>query len=360
MQIKINPNLEAASTIIVGNLGYLGPVLARYLSKKNPSMRLVGFDNAYFSGCYLNPYEANDFTLEYQIYEDVRNVKSVHLTGIQNVIYLAAISNDPMGNIYETPTRDINSIAAIKFAELAKKNGVKNFIYASSCSVYGAGGDNAKNEGSPLNPLTAYAKSKIEFEENSKSLASLDFSITCLRFATACGASPRLRLDLVLNDFVASALFKKKIEILSDGTPWRPLIDVDDMCKAIAWGIDRDNILSEPHLVVNVGSDEWNYTILDIACAVESVIKNIEIKINKDAAPDKRSYKVDFSFYKSLAPLNYPHKSITNTITEVANSIQKSNFFEEDFRSSHLIRLNTLNYLRDNKKIDSDINWIMS
>ena len=359
MQTKIQQELshKRTRTMIVGNLGYIGPVLIEFLTKNKSETDLIGFDNAYFYGCLINPFNTTEQMLSLQIYEDVRNVKEEHLKGVDNVIYLAAISNDPMGNIYEIPTQEINSTAAIKFAELAKKSGAKRFVYASSCSVYGAGGNEPKNENSELNPLTAYAKSKIDFENKIKPLANNDFYITCLRFATACGASPRLRLDLVLNDFVASALLKNKIEILSDGTPWRPLIDVEDMCKAIFWAIERNDISNGSFLAINIGFNDWNYTIKDLAYAVKHILKNVDIKINPSAAPDKRSYKVDFSLYKSLAPNNQVHKSIEKTISELIKNIEDSSFITKDFRNSYLIRLNTLNYLREKNKLDSKLNW---
>jgi len=359
--MNINNQQEISSkrtrTMVVGNLGYIGPVLTKFLTANKSENDLIGFDNAYFHGCLINPFNTTDQMLSFQIYEDVRKVKTEHLIGVDNIIYLAAISNDPMGSMYEIPTQEINSIAAIKFAELAKENGAKRFIFASSCSVYGAGGDDAKTEDSELNPLTAYAKSKIDFENKIKTLASKDFYITCLRFATACGASPRLRLDLVLNDFVANALLNEKIEILSDGTPWRPLIDVEDMCKAILWAIERSDILSNFYLSVNVGFNDSNYTIRDLAYAVNGILKNINININPDALPDKRSYRVDFSLYKSLAPSNQIHKSIDKTISELIENILDSQFRMKDFRNSHLVRLNTLNYLRAKNKLDSKLNW---
>ena len=349
--------IKKTRTMIVGNLGYIGPVLTKFLSSNKTETDLIGFDTGYFYGCLINPFDTTDQLLSLQIFEDVRNVKEKHLIGVDNIIYLAAISNDPMGNLYEIPTQEINSIAAIEFAKLAKNNGAKRFIFASSCSVYGAGGDDFKTEDSELNPLTAYAKSKIDFENKIKNLANKDFYITCLRFATACGASPRLRLDLVLNDFVASALLNDQIEILSDGTPWRPLIDLEDMCKAILWAIERDDISTTFYLSVNVGFNDWNYTVKDLAYAVKKILKNIKININHEALPDKRSYRVDFSLYKSLAPNNQEYKSIDKTIYELIENILDSQFRIKDFRNSHLIRLNTLKNLRARNKIDSKLSW---
>ena len=341
--------------LIVGNLGYIGPVLTNHFKSVEPNSKLMGLDTGYFSGCLIDPYNSVDQQLNEQIYADVRQIDSVDLPEADTIIYLAAISNDPMGNVYEKPTLEVNHKAAVNLAKIYKSRGAKSFVFASSCSVYGAGGDSAKKEDDSLNPLTAYARSKIGAEIELETLGSEDFSITCLRFATACGASPRLRLDLVLNDFVASALFKKEIEILSDGMPWRPLIDVEDMCKAIVWAKDRHT--DQHFLALNVGFESWNYRIKDLAVAVSKNLKGVEIRVNPNAPPDKRSYRVDFSLYKKLAPLNQNSKSLDTSIAELIDNIRSSGFRADDFRMSHLIRLNTLKNLRDRERIDASLYW---
>jgi nucleoside-diphosphate-sugar epimerase len=343
--------------LIVGNLGYIGPVLARYWKSRQPKDRLIGLDNAYFAGCLVDPLVSTDHLVDEQRYGDVRFIDVNELPDVDHVIYLAAISNDPMGNVYEVPTAEINSESAIAFAKAAKKKGAKSFVFASSCSVYGAGGELPKTEHDPLNPLTAYARSKIECEKRLQPLADDDFSITCLRFATACGASPRLRLDLVLNDFVASALLKNEIEILSDGMPWRPLIDVEDMCRASVWAAQRVGRQGGDFLAVNVGYDEWNYRIKDLAYAVRDELTNVSVTINPQAAPDKRSYRVDFSLYRELAPENRGGKDMRTTIRELIATIQESPFRIAEFRKSHLIRLNALNQLRASGRIDDRLAW---
>ncbi len=341
--------------LIVGNLGYLGPVLTNYFKSVEPNNKLIGLDTGYFSGCLIDPYNSVDHKLNKQIYADVRKIDSVDLPEADVIIYLAAISNDPMGNAYEKPTSEINHKAAINLAKIYKSRGAKSFVFASSCSVYGAGGDSAKKEDDTLNPLTAYALSKIGAEKELILLGSEDFSITCLRFATACGASPRLRLDLVLNDFVASALLKNEIEILSDGMPWRPLIDVEDMCKAIVWAKDRAT--DQHFLALNVGFEDWNYRVKDLAVAVSKHLNGVNVRVNPNAAPDKRSYRVDFSLYKKLAPINQNSKSLDKTITELIDNIRSSVFRTDDFRKSHLIRLNILKNLRDRERIDASLYW---
>lgn len=343
--------------LIVGNLGYIGPVLTRFLKASVPQSHLVGLDTGYFSGCLIDPYATYEHFLDRQIYRDVRRIDASDFPKADVVVYLAAISNDPMGNVYEVPTQQINTAAAVNLARLAKESGARSFVFASSCSVYGAGGEVPKKEGDNLQPLTAYARSKIDSEHALRPLAGPEFLVTCLRFATACGASPRLRLDLVLNDFVASALLRKEIEVLSDGMPWRPLIDVEDMCRAIGWAADRDASAGGAFLALNVGFDDWNFRIRDLAVAVSDQIKGVDVRINPHAVPDKRSYRVDFSLYRSLCPQNMNSKTLTRTILELVETIERSGFRAEDFRQSHLIRLNTLNRLRGGNRLDELLYW---
>ncbi len=183
---------------------------------------------------------------------------------------------------------------------------MKSFVFASSCSVYGNGTNQSRTEICQLNPLTTYAKSKINTEIELESLASTKFKVTSLRFSTACGMSDRLRLDLVLNDFIASAVTNKEIQILSDGTPWRPLINVKDMSRAIDWAIQREPEENGKYLAVNVGKNENNFQIKDLAFAVKDFFPNIDVKINSKAQPDNRSYKVNFDLFNSIAEKNIP------------------------------------------------------
>src|SRR5690606_35148786 len=225
--------------VVFGNMGYVGPGVVEQLRSSYPGATLVGYDAGYFASCLTNANYLPERKLDEQHFGDIRNVPDSILQGADAVINLAAISNDPMGNKFEEVTLDINHKSGIKVAKRAKELGVKRFVFASSCSMYGAASDAPKTEDSTLNPLTAYARSKVATERDLQPLADANFTVTCLRFATACGMSPRLRLDLVLNDFVACALTSKNISILSDGTPWRPLINVRDMAVAIDWAVSR-------------------------------------------------------------------------------------------------------------------------
>lgn len=343
--------------LINGNMGYIGPVVAAHLRRRFPLANLVGYDTGYFAGCQLDSLASPERALTTQHFGDVRQFSTALLEGVDAVIQLAAISNDPMGNAFEQVTAEVNALAVVAAAKAAKAAGVKNFVFASSCSVYGAAGVDAKKEESPLNPLSAYARSKIAAEEGIQSLAGPDFRVTCLRFATACGYSPRLRLDLVLNDFVAGALTTGKISILSDGTPWRPLIHVNDMARAIEWAVNRPATNGGAFLVVNAGSSEWNYQVHELARAVQLHFGTVEVTVNANAAPDKRSYRVDFGLFNRLAPGHQPMEDLRGAIAGLANGLQNVGFTDPNYRTSKLIRLKILTDLRIKGLVNDELYW---
>jgi nucleoside-diphosphate-sugar epimerase len=344
--------------LIIGNLGYIGSVLTSYLRKKNPHSYLIGFDMGYFSGCVFSPMEISDFLLDEQIYGDVRAFNYELLNGVDHVIYLAAISNDPMGSEYADATHHINALAAEEIANESKLRGGRSFAFASSCSMYGAGGDQVRAEEAELQPLTPYAKSKVEAENLLKPLASNEFIVTCLRFATACGASPRLRLDLVLNDFVVNALINKRIEILSDGTPWRPLIAVEDMCEALDWASQRTTANGGNFLAINAGFCNWNYTVKELAYLVQDALPGTEVLVNPNAAVDKRSYKVSFKKYEQYSGRNQSRKDINQVISTLIESINQANFHQSDFRKSIFIRLIALREEKNRGRLNNNLEWL--
>ena len=343
--------------LITGNMGYIGPCLVSHLKTSISDATLMGLDMGYFATCLSNSEILPECKTDIQYFGDVRKIDKAILEGVDAIVHLSAISNDPMGKTFEAVTMDINYRASVGLAKKAKEMGVKSFVFASSCSMYGAAEDSARTEASPLNPLTAYARSKVFTERDIKTLADDGFKVTSLRFSTACGMSPRLRLDLVLNDFVAGAIASKQIMILSDGTPWRPLINVKDMARAIEWAISRDTADGGEFLAVNVGSNEWNYQVKDLAYAVAEVIPGIEISINKNAAPDKRSYRVNFDYYKKLAPDHQPKYNLINTIEELRDGLEAMGFNDEKFRDSNYMRLNMLNQLRGKGLLNENLEW---
>lgn len=338
-------------------MGYIGPVLVRRLRASYPAATLIGVDAGYFAHC-LTPADAfPERMVDVQCFRDVRNVSADILDGIDAVVHLAAISNDPMGNRFTTVTKSINHHATTMLARMAKEAGVGTFVFASSCSMYGAASDEKRTEQSQLNPLTAYAVSKVTAERDLEALASPKFLVTSLRLATACGMSNRLRLDLVLNDFVAAAVAERKINILSDGTPWRPLITVHDIAIAIDWAISRNMTKGGAYLAVNTGSDAWNYQVRDLAEAVAQAIPGVEISVNKKAIPDKRSYHVNFDLYRQLAPKHQPEMDLHTTVLQLKDGLESMHFGDRDFRNSRLIRLVELSRLREAGHLNQDLQW---
>jgi nucleoside-diphosphate-sugar epimerase len=342
--------------LITGWKGYVGATLIKYL-KSQTNHKLIGYDYGYFTSDIIgiNNVWDTDNLLDVNYFGDIRdfNEQIIINEQIDTIIHLSAISNDPMSNEFSEITDDVNFKSTIRLAELAKKNNVKNFIFASSCSVYGYAENGEVDENSQVNPLTPYAQSKLDSELKLSVLSNKNFKITCLRFATACGISDRLRLDLVLNDFVTSALINKKIEILSDGTPWRPLIDTVDMSRAINWAINKEGNDFE---IVNVGS--YNYQVKQLAEFIKEQLPETEIVINPNAAPDKRSYKVNFTKFQNLAPDYYPKITIQETILNLVNGLKDIKFNDVNFRKGNLIRLNKLNNLKQLNLINNNLKWI--
>ncbi len=338
-------------------MGYVGPPLLEQLRQSIPDAVLEGIDTGYFAHCLTGVTMFPSNRLDVQYFSDIRTLPENLFEGVDAVVHLAAISNDPMGDRYKDVTHDINFKASLALAKEAKAAGVSRFVFASSCSVYGFAEGGARSEQAPLNPLTAYARSKIGMEEELSKLADDNFVVTCLRFATACGASDRLRLDLVLNDFVAGAIASRQITVLSDGTPWRPLIHVRDMARAMDWAIQRDSTNGGVFLALNSGSNGWNYQVRDLAEAVAEIIPGVEVSINKDAPVDKRSYQVDFGLYEKLAPDHQPKMTLKTAIEDLAERLEFMNFSDNDFRNSQLIRLKVLAAHCEQGRLNSELEW---
>jgi nucleoside-diphosphate-sugar epimerase len=343
--------------LITGNLGYVGPVLIRHLRETWPEAQLIGCDSGFFAAALTTAGAWPERHLDIQLYRDVRDLTAADLAGVTAVVHLAAVSNDPMGHRFERVTDAINHEASVRLARMARDQGVRHFVFASSCSVYGFAEGGARKETDPLNPLTAYARSKIATEQDLAALDLGEMRVTCLRFATACGFSERLRLDLVLNDFVACALANGEITVLSDGTPWRPLIAVKDMARAIAWAIERPAAQGGRFLAVNVGADEWNYQVRDLAEAVAAAIPGTRVSINTEAPPDRRSYRVDFGLFRELAPAHQPQETLAGTIRGLCDGLRAVGFADPAFRAGPFIRLKTLERWLAAGLLDEDLRW---
>ena len=343
--------------LITGNMGYVGPSVVSQLRRSYPTAYIVGVDAGFFSGCMIHQDFLPELRLNQQLFADVRRLPENVLQGVDTVVHLAGISNDPIGNLYEKVTMEINHGATISLAEKAKAAGVRSFVFASSCSVYGSAQEADRTEDSEINPLTAYARSKAQSEKDLRPLSSNDFTVTCLRFATACGISERLRLDLVLNDFVAGAVASREISVLSDGSPWRPLINVKDMARAFDWAVSRKPASGGDFLTVNVGGTHGNYQVKELAEAVARIVPGVRVKINEHAAPDKRSYRVNFKRYSELAPQYQPINNLDSSISELKEGLENLNFNDGNFRLSHFMRLVQLNHLREIGYLSENLEW---
>jgi nucleoside-diphosphate-sugar epimerase len=328
--------------LITGSMGYVGPILTRHLRQRFPGAQLIGFDSGFFAHNLTGAKKLPETLLDRMHFGDIRNFPPALLDGVDVVVHLAAISNDPMGKEFEGVTEAINEKASIALAQMAEQRGVGCFVFASSCSIYGAAEGRPRRESDPLNPLTAYARSKVAMENALRASNAGRMTVTCLRFATACGMSDRLRLDLVLNDFVASALATGEITVLSDGTPWRPLIDVADMARAIEWAIGRSPEQGSRVLVVNAGSKDGNYQVRELAEVVAAELPGTNVSINQKARPDLRSYQVDFSLFAELAPDHLPVVPLAQSVRNLYSGLRGMGFSDREFRASSLMRLRTL------------------
>jgi nucleoside-diphosphate-sugar epimerase len=343
-------NLNKKKILILGSDGYVGSMLVNYFKKKN-IYKLIGVDAKWF--CKINSKKK---------YRDVdrKDVRHFNLRSVnfipEAIIYLAAISNDPMGKEFKEVTDQINFKECLRLAKSAKALGVKKFIFASSCSIYGASGSKIRKESDKLLPITDYAISKVNAEKALRYVSSKKFKVISLRFATAAGWSPNLRLDLVFNDFVASAVLKNKIELLSNGDAWRPLIHVNDMARAIHWAIKYKSFKN--FLPINIGSNNWNFKILDLAKKISYIIGNVRVITSNKKTKDKRSYKVDFSLFRKLAPNHQPVMNITKSVNHLKKFLNSKKNSLNNFRSSEKwSRLANLKYLIKKNYINKKLFW---
>lgn len=341
--------------LILGHTGYIGPVAINHLKNK---YYICGVDTNWFKARINKKNYREKYLPNKNIIKDIRNFKLNELNFIPDaIIYLAAISNDPMGYEFKKVTKEINSNCCVQIAKDAKKLGVKKFIFASSCSIYGAAGNTKKKESDKIQPLTDYAKSKVISEKKLEKLSSKNFKIISLRFATAAGYSPKLRLDLVFNDFVVNCITKKEILILSNGEPWRPLIHVKDMALSIEWAIEYST--KKNFLAINIGSDKWTFRIRDLASKIAKGLGKAKVKLNKNNQPDKRSYTVDFSLFKKIAKNFQPRENVKDAANVLAKNILESNYDFKNFRNStKFIRLKTLKNLQEKELINKQLFWI--
>jgi nucleoside-diphosphate-sugar epimerase len=281
--------------LITGNLGYIGRVMSPLL--RRAGYHVTGLDTEWFAKCTFGKQETPTPTIR----KDLREIERDDLRGFDSIVHLAGICNDPMGDLNPQVTMEVNYFASLRMAEMARDAGVRRFVFSSSCSIYGGSGDEMLDETAPVQPLTVYARSKVLLEDELSKMASDSFCPVYLRNGTAYGASPGLRLDLVLNDFVASAVLNGRILIKSDGTPWRPIVHIEDISRAFRACLDaREEAIYKQ--AFNVGSTEENYRISDLAQIVAETVPNCTIEYAPGGGPDKRCYRVNCDKIRAALP----------------------------------------------------------
>jgi len=336
--------------LVTGHCGYIGTVMVPMLLEDGHEV--VGFDSDLFEDSTFGDGIVDVPTIR----RDIRDATVDDVKGFDAVIHLAGLSNDPLGDLNPQLTYEINHLASVRLASLAKDAGVPRFIFSSSCSNYGAGGENLLNEESPFNPVTPYGISKVKVEQDVARLASRDFSPTFLRNATAYGVSPRLRFDLVLNNLVAWAFTTGKVFIKSDGTPWRPIVHIADISRAFI------AVLNAPRDVVhnvafNVARNEDNYRIRELADIVKETVPHCTIEYAKDAGPDKRCYRVDSSKIARTLSSFKPVWNARKGAQELFEAYKRIGLKLEDFEGPKFKRIDHIKKLLSTGRLSPDLRW---
>lgn len=336
--------------LLTGHKGYIGAVAVPMFIEAGHEV--VGLDTDLFAGCDFGD-APSDIP---QLRRDLRNLSKEDFRGFDAIVHLGALSNDPLSNLNSNLTYDINHKASVRLAELAKQAGVERFVFSSSCSTYGFAGDDFLDESASLNPVTAYGESKVFVERDVTLLASDHFSPTFMRNATAYGVSPRLRLDIVLNDFVAAAYTTGRIHIKSDGTPWRPIVHIRDIIQAMIC------VLAAPREAIhnqtfNVGCTSENYRISELATIVEETVPGCQIDYAPGGGPDKRCYRVNCDKIQRVLPSFKPRWTARMGAKELYEAYRGSGLTAEDVKNGRYFRINTIQRLLNSGRLDATLHW---
>jgi len=339
--------------MVTGDQGYIGAVLVPMLMEKG--YEVVGYDAGFFTENLLQPFD-EEYT---KIKKDIRDVEEKDLEGVDAIIHLAGLSNDPLGEFSPKLTEDINYTGTMRLAELAKESGVSRFVYASSQSMYGISdtSDELDEDDSVKNPITAYAIAKWNAEQKLHAMSTDDFVVTSFRPSTVFGASPRLRCDIVFNNLVACAYTTGRIEIMSDGTPWRPIVHIRDVCSAFIAGVEAPAELVSGR-AFNVGVPNGNFTVRDIAEAAQRAVPGCDLVFTGEHGADSRTYKVGFSrILNELSDYYKPEWDLDMGGKELVEFFAQIDFKENQFRGRDTIRLEQLKHQVNNNIVGSDFRY---
>lgn len=338
---------------VTGSDGYIGTRFTARLLRQGHSV--TGFDTGLYRDGWLYSEQRNNPLIPQTINKDLRNIAASDLDGHDAVVHLAELSNDPLGQNNPEVTYNINHHGSVKLAKLAKQAGIPRFVYASSCSVYGQAVSDWVDETSPTNPQTAYADCKVRVENDVGPMADRNFCVTFMRNATAYGASPRIRFDIVINDLCALAWTTKRIAMTSDGTPWRPVTHVDDICLAMECALAADPAAVNGR-IFNVGADTENYRIREIAETVAAVMPGCEVTIGSSAG-DTRSYRVSFKKIAAELPGFKAQWTARRGIEQLHDLFRRIEMSKDTYEFRAFTRLKQLRYLKQTGQVDENLFW---